>query len=46
MLDSKEREQHRLQVERVHPVMPKDVDVDVEGDDNPSIGELNKITLR
>lgn len=44
MLDTMEREKHRLEVDRTHPVVERS---DSEMDSyNPSIGEIKKIKLR
>lgn len=44
MLDTMEREKHRLEVDRTHPVIEK---FDNDNDNyNPTIGDIKKIKLR
>lgn len=47
MLDSIEREQHRINVARVHPVIEKNIDGTITvRDDNPTIADIKKIKIR
>lgn len=46
MLDTIEREKHRLDVDRIHPVIEKNVDSNSIDTDNPTIGDIKKIKPR
>lgn len=45
MLDSIEREKHRIDVERIHPVVEKNVEGTIRDDNNPTIADIKKIKI-
>jgi hypothetical protein len=46
MLDSNEREKHRVEIDRVHPVIQRSMEGDLVKVDNPTIAEMRKIAVR
>lgn len=46
LLDSSERAKHRIDVDRVHPVIQKSMEGDLVRVDNPSIADLMHIQIR
>lgn len=46
MLDSTEREKHRIDIDRMHPVVQKSMEGDLIRVDNPTIAELKGIEIR
>lgn len=46
MLDSTEREKHRVEIDRVHPVIQKSMEGDLIKVGNPTIADLRKVAIR
>ncbi|XP_008197275.2 extracellular serine/threonine protein CG31145 isoform X1 [Tribolium castaneum] len=46
MLDSAEREKHRVEIDRVHPVIQKSMEGDLVKVGNPTIAQLRKVAVR
>ncbi|RZC42693.1 hypothetical protein BDFB_004602 [Asbolus verrucosus] len=46
MLDSAEREKHRVEIDRVHPVIQKSEEGDPLKVSNPTIAQVRKISIR